>query len=133
MSLVSTYVRLSDGKWYHNPVLKMPSFDGSFICFDDEDPPELVCFDILQGYAGIHAVLKEMGIECKVRSGRMGGMRMPLREDGEHSKWFKECATWLLFAPFTCAVSPIWCAKEFGATPTMPRCQGVFMDWSGIS
>lgn len=39
MSMVPTYVRASDGRFYKNPVLT--SEDG-FICFDDNDPPELV-------------------------------------------------------------------------------------------
>lgn len=39
MSLVPTYVRASNGKFYKNPVL---SGDGWFICFDDDDPEEIV-------------------------------------------------------------------------------------------
>lgn len=39
MSLVSTYVYATDGKFYKNPVIKG---EGWFICFDDDDPPELV-------------------------------------------------------------------------------------------
>lgn len=39
MSLVSTYVRAVDGKLYRNPVIRG---DGWFLCFDDDDPPELV-------------------------------------------------------------------------------------------
>jgi|SRR5665213_299803 len=39
MSLVSTWVEATDGRYYQNPVLEGP---GWFICFDDDDPPELV-------------------------------------------------------------------------------------------
>ena len=39
MSLVSTYVRAVDGKLYRNPVLRGK---GWFLCFDDDEPPELV-------------------------------------------------------------------------------------------
>ena len=39
MSLVSTYVKLADDKWYKNPVIYGYSW---YICFDDDDPPELV-------------------------------------------------------------------------------------------
>lgn len=39
MSLVSTYVRAVDGKLYRNPVIRG---EGWFLCFDDDDPPELV-------------------------------------------------------------------------------------------
>lgn len=44
MSLVSTYVRAIDGHLYKNP-----SVDGAhwFVCFDDEEPPELV---VEEGY-----------------------------------------------------------------------------------
>jgi len=39
MSLVSTYVRAVDGKLYRDPVFRG---DFWFLCFDDDDPPELV-------------------------------------------------------------------------------------------
>ena len=39
MSLVSTYVRAVDGKFYRNPVLRGK---GWYLCFDDDEPPELV-------------------------------------------------------------------------------------------
>jgi len=39
MSLVSTYVRATDNKWYRDPVL---SGEDWFVCFDDDDPVELV-------------------------------------------------------------------------------------------
>lgn len=47
MSLVSTYVRADDGEMYRNPVLEG---EGWFICFDDDDPVEVV-------------IAKELGIE----------------------------------------------------------------------
>lgn len=39
MSLVSTYVQSQEGNWYKNPVIKS---DGWFICWDDDEPIELV-------------------------------------------------------------------------------------------
>ena len=39
MSLVSTYIKTTDGKWYRNLVYRG---EGWFICFDDDDPIELV-------------------------------------------------------------------------------------------
>ena len=39
MSLVPMYVKCRDGSWYREPVLV---FAEGFVCFDDEDPPELV-------------------------------------------------------------------------------------------
>lgn len=41
MSLASTYVRARDGALYRNPVLIFPE---GFVCFDDEEPPELVAW-----------------------------------------------------------------------------------------
>jgi hypothetical protein len=41
MSLVSTYVRAADGDLYRNPVLADET-NGWYLCFDDDDPPELV-------------------------------------------------------------------------------------------
>ena len=40
MSLVPTWVRADDERWYKNPILSNKC--DWFICFDDEDPPELV-------------------------------------------------------------------------------------------
>ncbi len=42
MSLVGTYVRAEDGQLYRGPVIYG---DGWFVCFDDDDPPELVVFE----------------------------------------------------------------------------------------
>lgn len=39
MSLVSTYVEASDGLFYREPILSAP---GWYICWDDDDPIELV-------------------------------------------------------------------------------------------
>lgn len=40
MSKVSTFVLMDDGQWYKNPVLGVGQ--DWYICFDDEEPPELV-------------------------------------------------------------------------------------------
>lgn len=44
MSLVPTFVQAVDGKYYENPTLRGVDSDGArwFLCFDDDDPPELV-------------------------------------------------------------------------------------------
>lgn len=39
MSLVPSFIKADDNKYYKNPVLAGDDF---FICFDDDDPPELV-------------------------------------------------------------------------------------------
>ena len=41
MSLVSTYVKMPNKMWYQNPIIYDKTLDW-FICFDDDDPPELV-------------------------------------------------------------------------------------------
>lgn len=40
MSLVSTWVEMDDGRWHQNPVLGQGK--RWFICYDDDDPIELV-------------------------------------------------------------------------------------------
>jgi len=42
MSLVATYVQATDGKFYKGAVIFE---EGWFVCFDDDDPPELVVFE----------------------------------------------------------------------------------------
>jgi hypothetical protein len=39
MSLCSTFVKAVDGKYYDDPVFRG---EGYFVCFDDDDPPEIV-------------------------------------------------------------------------------------------
>lgn len=39
MSLSATWVKATDGYFYEEPVLRG---EGWFVCFDDDDPPELV-------------------------------------------------------------------------------------------
>lgn len=39
MSMVPTFVQSKEGNWYRNPVVKG---DGWFICWDDDEPIELV-------------------------------------------------------------------------------------------
>jgi len=43
MSLVSTFVKMSDEKWYKNPCIYDETYDW-YLCFDDDDPPELVVY-----------------------------------------------------------------------------------------
>tara|TARA_R110000851_G_scaffold268071_2_gene420715 strand:+ start:41076 stop:41498 length:423 start_codon:yes stop_codon:yes gene_type:complete len=46
VSLVPTYVRARDGAWYREPVLV---FAEGFVCFDDEEPPELILWRLGDG------------------------------------------------------------------------------------
>lgn len=43
MSLVPTWVRATDGRYYKNPILHGEDW---FVCFDDDDPPELVVVQV---------------------------------------------------------------------------------------
>jgi hypothetical protein len=67
MSLVSTYVQSQEGNWYKNPVVKG---DGWFICWDDDEPIELV---VKKGMGlqipTIIAELKKQGWELAVGGG----------------------------------------------------------------
>ena len=47
MSLVPTFVKMADEKWYQNPVLYDKEGDW-FLCFDDDSPPELVMMQLTQ-------------------------------------------------------------------------------------
>lgn len=43
MSLVSTWCKCSDGRWYKNPVWASSRRNYTwFVCLDDKEPPELV-------------------------------------------------------------------------------------------
>lgn len=66
MSLMPTYVRGRDGAWYRNPVLV---FAEGFLCFDDEDPPELVLWLSDKHERGFPEPLKTLELVLGVPSG----------------------------------------------------------------
>lgn len=87
MSLVSTYCLADDGKWYKEPVLRGEDW---FICFDDDDPPELV----FKEHSDInpYILLRELGIKAKLKgrghlSGRMFGRSDDYKFDDAVSFW----------------------------------------------
>lgn len=65
MSLVPTYVQAVDGQFYKNPIL---SGNDWFLCFDDDDPPELVVEVKHQSKLQVRAravkILEELKIQC---------------------------------------------------------------------
>lgn len=61
MSLVGTYVYIGGGKFLENPVIQ---FDEGFICFDDEDPPEIV---LKKTYARNREEARLMARACLLR------------------------------------------------------------------
>ena len=58
MSLVPTYVLAQDGYWYKNPVLGTASW---FLCYDDDDPIEIVIQEGRHSLHDILALLKSKG------------------------------------------------------------------------
>ncbi len=76
MSLVATYVRAVDGNFYADPAFRG---DGWFVCFDDDDPPEIVIAGAKRIPAHDKAVqiLKQLGISnattFKDKCGRLFG------------------------------------------------------------
>jgi hypothetical protein len=79
MSLVATYVQATDGKIYKEPVLSGEDF---FICFDDDDPPELVIKVLDRTDKQLHQrainILKDIGLvatisDAHTKSGRLFG------------------------------------------------------------
>ena len=66
MSLVSTYVQMDDDRWYKNPVIGQGK--QWFICYDDDDPIELVVTAQANGHATrkrerVQELLREQGCE----------------------------------------------------------------------
>lgn len=87
MSLVSTYCLADDGQWYREPVLRGEDW---FICFDDDDPPELV----FKEHSDInpYTLLHDIGLKASLkgrgnRSGRMFGKDFEF--DDAISFWLK--------------------------------------------
>lgn len=73
MSLVPTFVMAVDGKFYENPTLRGEDSDGArwFLCFDDDDPPELVIETKGRRVNASHAVkiLDNIGVKYKLLGG----------------------------------------------------------------
>lgn len=71
MSLVSNYCRGTDGKMYQNPVLGEKDW---FICFDDDDPEELVIKNTCK--LTPHEIFKKIGMKYKnlYKNGSSGRM-----------------------------------------------------------
>lgn len=85
MSLVSTYVRADDGKMYRNPVL---AGGGWFICFDDDDPVEIVIADE-SGIKEPDSLLRSLGIiPSNMQKAMRGGSRMFGQNFRQAKSWF---------------------------------------------
>ena len=76
MSIVSAYVALSDGTYARDPMIEG---EGWFICFDDDDPPEIVIRRAkdLDCNARARELLEELGIpHRRLEPQRSRGRRM---------------------------------------------------------
>lgn len=80
MSLVSNFVIMVDGKWYKNATI-YDKTNNWFICFDDDDEPELVIHSLIQlSEAGrvkrINNILSTSKINATILSNRNSGDRV---------------------------------------------------------
>src|SRR3954471_8161053 len=88
MSLGSTWVLGDDGLYYQNPV--MGEFENWYICFDDDDPPELVIaktYDVRPA-----AILKN----AKLGYTLMYRVHQYATRAVGRGETFKECQAWFL-------------------------------------
>lgn len=122
MSLVSTYVQSLSGLWYENPTC---SADGWFICWDDDEPIELVIKDS----SGIKPsdVLKMMGIAgWKLEIWYKGSKSMRLFGDGEDPKINFENASAYFLKQLKGGPPDSHLKCRTAPTEKMPRGQGVY-------
>jgi hypothetical protein len=91
MSLVATYVRADDGNLYNSPIL---SGNGWFICFDDDDPVEIVIRGIGKKKLKDKAleILNDLGIKHTRLTYNQGGKR--LFSDDEDDYNFEDARSW---------------------------------------
>ncbi len=129
MSLVSTYVLADDGKWYKDPVLEAADHSW-FICFDDDDPPELV-FKVNGGEskkdwsARASLILANIGIRIHwLRPSHASG-----RCFGPEEKVHDAMAYWIdIIAP----IPKKWITRPSEGSDKKPDCQGVFYNFSNF-
>lgn len=92
MSMVPTYVLATDGKFYKNPVLG-DTDNTWFLCFDDDDPPELVIRHT--NPARPEEILKAIGVTATVKRSAGGGLRCFSRQSDRNLKMHRARA-WFL-------------------------------------
>ena len=63
MSLVPTYVRADNEEFYRDPIIRGDDF---FLCFDDDDPPELVIMQNGRNAAQLRKRLWEIIVFLKI-------------------------------------------------------------------
>lgn len=134
MSLVPDYVKYSDGKWYKNSTFGVA--DKWFVCFDDNDPPELVVDAGLYSKATfLGAVSTELGDQTLLeqygrRSVTMLGRSFPPHRNDFHKKMKRAHCVWVkvLKKP------PIeFLLEHDGCFDERPRGDCVYLDFEGES
>ena len=117
MSLTSTYVEDQKGSWYKNPLIIK---DNWFICWDDDDPIELVINEQVD-HQGILDKLRKLGWKLYIIGKGLSGQRLfPPTNNGT----FKQAKSYFLrqikLGPPACLMKGI---KRLG---TKPEVEGVF-------
>ena len=120
MSLVSTYVRAKDGYFYRNPVIREKDW---FICFDDDDPAELV----IKKKSNLRPqdIFKKIGLKySKLTKRGVQAERIFEKKD-----WKFEPAISYFFEP-ECRINPKFIKKNDGRVKSEKRIgQGVIYDF----
>ena len=117
MSLVATWVQATDGKFYENPIL---FGEGWYVCFDDDDPPEIVISEKLFKSKDAFQILEEAGVPHRnVRDGHRENRMFPNKVN---LKWkWKEA--WSYFFVLD---GPIPVPTRFDSVEHNPTGQGVY-------
>ncbi len=116
MSLCPVYVRAVDGLFYKDPVICHYDW---FICFDDDDPPELVVFakNRKEAYAKLEIIEAQQTFFR--RSSPLGSMNF--RHHEQTKKYRSACSCWIEL------VSPIP-SQEGKTGTTQTKCPCVIYD-----
>jgi len=116
MSLVPTFVKGSDGKYYKNPLLQDET-NQWFICYDDDDPIEIVMYttDFTEGLklrAIVLAKLAAAGYLLKPCSDRLHQGYRTAFKDGK-SKVHRLINSLSCFLKFVAGPAPIEFIKKY--------------------
>lgn len=100
MSLVSHYCLADDEKWYREPVVGVAG--RWYICFDDDDPPELVVRrmridKVVQLISEPDALITQFNLPFELRGKNSASGRCFPRTDGKFhpNKMFESVSWWL--------------------------------------
>lgn len=117
MSLVPTWVRATDGKYYKDPVLRERDW---FLCFDDNEPPELVVKwkegdDLPSFWRRAETILKELGLQYRFLSKRPA---LHSRDFGNYRLRSGSISLHYAGSVFLEITAPIPVPQEYGAVGT---------------